>query len=88
MGFANEEATDPYTGAAIPRPQTRYQKMRYVEYTDDTFTTKKPQPAWLGILGPIIRGVEGDTIKAVFYNKAGPFPFVSPTNPPKPYSML
>jgi hypothetical protein len=61
--------------------------MRYIEYTDDTFTTKRPQPSWLGILGPIIRGVEGDTIKVVFYNKAGPFPFVSPTHPPKSYSM-
>ena len=53
-----------------------FEKVRYFEYTDDSFTKKKPQPAWLGILGPIIRGVEGDTIKVVFYNKAS-----------KPYSM-
>lgn len=82
---------DPYTGIDIPKKwggQTKYQKVRYIEYTDDTFTTKKPQPAWMGILGPIIRGVEGDTIKVVFYNKTGPVP--GPMNisrPPKPYSM-
>ena len=66
---------NPHTGLFPPKkwatPRT-YQKVRYIEYTDDTFTTKKPQPAWLGILGPIIRGVEGDTIKIVFYNKTAP----------------
>lgn len=56
--------------------QTKYNKTRFIEYTDETFKTKKKQPEWLGILGPIIRGTEGDTIKAVFYNKAS-----------KPYSM-
>src|SRR6185503_13303259 len=52
-------------GGPIPRPwrnHTRYQKVRYIEYTDDTFTTKKPQPEWLGVLGPIIRAEVGDTI--------------------------
>jgi len=70
---------DQMTGKPVPEPwgkQLIYKKVRYFEYTDDSFTQKKPQPAWLGILGPIIRGVEGDTIKVVFYNKAS-----------KPYSM-
>lgn len=70
---------DPVTDQPLPSPwglQTKYKKVRYIEYTDQTFTVKKPQPAWLGILGPIIRGVEGDTINVVFYNKAD-----------KPYSM-
>jgi FtsP/CotA-like multicopper oxidase with cupredoxin domain len=85
------DAKDPYTGTNVPIQwayPTRYQKMRYIEYTDDTFTTKKSQPPWLGILGPIIRGVEGDTIKVVFYNKAGPFRLISPTPPPKSYGMI
>ncbi|MCX6780894.1 MAG: multicopper oxidase domain-containing protein [Candidatus Magasanikbacteria bacterium] len=70
---------DPYTNEALPAPwgeQTKYKKVRFIEYTDDTFTTKKIQPEWLGILGPIIRAVEGDTIKVDFYNKAD-----------KPYSI-
>ena len=85
------DAKDPYTGTNVPIQwayPTRYQKMRYIEYTDDTFTTKKSQPPWLGILGPIIRGIEGDTIKVVFYNKAGPFRLISPTPPPKSYGMI
>ena len=70
---------DPFTGTPLPHPwgdQTKYNKVRYIEYTDATFTVKKTQPVWLGILGPMIRGVEGDTIKVIFYNKAD-----------KPYSM-
>lgn len=78
---------NPHTGLFPPKkwatPRT-YQKVRYIEYTDDTFTTKKPQPAWLGILGPIIRGVEGDTIKVVFYNKTAPIPIP----PEKQFAMV
>lgn len=50
-------------GRGIPHPwaqQTRWQKTRYIEYTDDTFSTPNPQPEWLGILGPIIRTEVGD----------------------------
>ena len=57
----------------IPAPwrgKTRWKKVRYVEYTDDTFTSKKPQPEWLGILGPIIRAEVGDTIQVHFWNRA------------------
>jgi FtsP/CotA-like multicopper oxidase with cupredoxin domain len=48
-------------------------KALYREYTDSTFTTLKPRPPeWehLGFLGPVIRGVVGDTIKVVFRNNA------------------
>jgi len=41
-------------------------KTRFIEYTDDTFTTKKPQPEWLGILGPIIRAEVGDEVDVTF----------------------
>jgi len=50
--------------------------VRFIEYTDDTFAVKKKQPEWLGIMGPLIRGVTGDTIQVVFKNKAA-----------KPYSI-
>ncbi len=42
----------------IPAPwthNTRRRKVCYIEYTDHTFTTCKPQPDWPGILGPEIR---------------------------------
>ncbi|KPP58829.1 hephaestin-like protein 1-like, partial [Scleropages formosus] len=50
-----------------------YQKARYVEYTDETFSTKKVRGATerhLGILGPVIRAESGDLIEVTFLNKA------------------
>jgi len=61
-----------------PRPvSTSYKKTLYREYTDSTFATLKPRPpewAHLGFLGPLIRGVVGDTIRIVFRNN-GHHPF-------------
>ncbi len=54
----------------------RYQKSVYREYTDSTFRTLKPRDAaWqhLGILGPLLRAVVGDTIRVVFRNNS-PYP--------------
>lgn len=48
----------------------QWPKTRFVEYTDNTFTTRKPQPDWLGILGPIIRAEVGDEIVVEFLNRA------------------
>ncbi|KAL1022868.1 hypothetical protein UPYG_G00033520 [Umbra pygmaea] len=51
----------------------KYKKAKYVEYTDNTFTVRKertPEELHLGILGPVIRAEEEDTIKVVFQNKA------------------
>ncbi len=56
--------------------KTIYSKTRYIGYTDATFKERSPRPEWLGILGPVIRGVVGDTIKLHFLNKAS-----------KPYSI-
>uniref|UniRef100_A0A3B5B2E7 Hephaestin n=1 Tax=Stegastes partitus TaxID=144197 RepID=A0A3B5B2E7_9TELE len=52
---------------------SRYKKVRYVEYTDNTFLTKmlrSPEEQHLGILGPVLRAEEKDTIRVVFKNKA------------------
>jgi FtsP/CotA-like multicopper oxidase with cupredoxin domain len=49
-----------------------YRKAVYREYTDATFTKRKPRPAseaYLGILGPTIYAEVGDTIHVVFRNK-------------------
>jgi manganese oxidase len=48
-----------------------YIKAIYREYTDATFTTLKQRPAdqrYLGLLGPVLRGEVGDTIRVVFRN--------------------
>jgi manganese oxidase len=56
-----------------------YRKAIYREYTDGTFSKLKARgPEWehLGMLGPVLRGEVGDTIRVVFRNNAT-----------KPYSM-
>ena len=60
------------TGTPVPQPwslKLQWAKTRYIEYTDDTFNTQKPQPEWLGILGPIIRAEVGDEIVVDFLNR-------------------
>jgi manganese oxidase len=60
------------TGNVIPQPQgiqLQWAKSRFVEYTDSTFMVPKPQPEWLGILGPIIRAEVGDEIVVDFLNR-------------------
>jgi len=68
--------TDPVFGRPLPEPwgvQTVYAKQHYVQYTDSTFTSPVSQPAWQGILGPMLHAVVGDTMKVVFRNRtAGP----------------
>ncbi len=55
---------------------TKWHKTRFIEYTDAEFQTRKAQPAWLGILGPIIRAEVGDSVIVHFRNKGN-----------SPYSM-
>lgn len=60
-------------GGPIPDPWTDshvFPKTRYIEYTDDSFTARKAQPEWLGVLGPIIRAEVGDTVIVHFRNRA------------------
>jgi FtsP/CotA-like multicopper oxidase with cupredoxin domain len=62
---------DSVTGQAPPHPwgdSLIYRKLRYIGYTDSTFTTRLPEPPWLGILGPMLRACTGDTIRVVFRN--------------------
>src|SRR5262245_37231820 len=50
-------------GGPIPDPWTNshvFSKTRYIEYTNGAFSHRKPQPEWLGVLGPIIRAEVGD----------------------------
>jgi manganese oxidase len=48
----------------------QWPKSRFIEYTDDTFKTPKPQPVWLGILGPVIRAEVGDEVVVDFLNRS------------------
>ncbi len=60
----------PDKGMGVWGRDLKYYKYRYIQYQDGTYQTRVPQPEWMGILGPQIRAVEGDTIKVHFLNRA------------------
>jgi manganese oxidase len=67
--FGAEEA--PWVERGRHRLGKELKKALYREYTDATFTTRKPRAkAWehLGFLGPLVRAEVGDTIRIVFKN--------------------
>uniref|UniRef100_H2VCE2 Ceruloplasmin n=1 Tax=Takifugu rubripes TaxID=31033 RepID=H2VCE2_TAKRU len=75
----DDEEAEAFLTRGKNRIGSRYKKVRYVEYSDNTFMTKMlrtPEELHLGILGPVIRAEEKDTISVVFKNKAS-----------RPYSM-
>lgn len=60
-----------FTEATYRSLGSKFMKARYIEYTDDTFTTKmaiKPDDETLGLMGPTLRAEVGDTIEVVFKN--------------------
>lgn len=60
----------PDQGLGIWGRHLVYKKYRYFAYTDGTYKTRVPQPAHMGILGPQLEAVEGDTLKVHFLNRA------------------
>jgi hephaestin len=79
MGMDFDEIGKAFTQSGPHRIGHVYKKAMYREYTDAGFTHLKPrspEDQYLGILGPILRGAVGDTIKVVFRN-----------NGSHPYSM-
>lgn len=72
-GGAFTPIEDIWTKAGPDRIGRVYKKAIFREYTDSTFTERKPRPeAWkhLGMLGPVLRAEVGDTIVVVFRNNA------------------
>jgi FtsP/CotA-like multicopper oxidase with cupredoxin domain len=73
MGMEFDAVARQYTESGPHQIGRVYKKAIYREYTDGTFSTlkqRKPEDQYLGIMGPILRGVVGDTIKVVFKNNA------------------
>lgn len=63
---------DPVCGKTLPPPLQDHRpvgKLRYVQYTDATFTAKVFPTERLGILGPVLRGVVGETLSVTFLNR-------------------
>ena len=77
MGMDFDDIGKAITQSGPHRIGRVYKKAVYHEYTDATFSTLKmrgPDEQYLGILGPVLRGAVGDTIKVVFKNN-GTHPF-------------
>jgi FtsP/CotA-like multicopper oxidase with cupredoxin domain len=73
MGRDFDDEAKVFVARGTDRIGSKYKKVMYVEYTDGTFTQRKPRPPadrYLGILGPIIHAEVGDKIEVVFRNKA------------------
>ena len=60
---------DPDAGLGVWGESLKYTKYRYIGYTDSSFSVPLSQAEWMGILGPQIRGVVGDTIVIHFLNR-------------------
>jgi len=73
MGHPFDDIEKLYTESGPHRIGRVYKKAIYREYTDATFSklkTRPPDEQYLGLLGPVLRGEVGDTIKVVFRNRA------------------
>ncbi|KAA0712528.1 Ceruloplasmin [Triplophysa tibetana] len=71
--LTDDSVSDTFFDNRNDRIGGKYKKVQYVEYIDDKFTKRKERTTdeqHLGILGPIIRAEEEDTIKVSFRNKA------------------
>jgi len=66
------QGQDPICGKPLPPPvvaQRTGVKIRYVQYTDDTFRSKVIETPRLGLLGPVLRGVVGEYLAVTFLNR-------------------
>jgi len=64
--------SDVICGQPIPPPvmaRRRGGKIRYVEYLDESFTTRAIPERRLGIMGPVLRGIVGDFLVVTFLNR-------------------
>lgn len=60
-------------GGPLPPQLTRNRKagkIRYVQYTDATFTSRVIADPAVGIMGPVLRGVVGDFLVVTFLNRS------------------
>ncbi len=63
---------DPVCGMPLPpHVQQRHRgvKLRYVQYTDASFGTKAIPNPQLGVMGPVLRGMVGETLVVTFLNR-------------------
>ncbi|GAB6067685.1 hypothetical protein JCM13664_10030 [Methylothermus subterraneus] len=57
---------------ALPEPWAEshvFPVIRFIQYSDESYTQKVAQPEWLGILGPILRAEVGDELQVRLCNR-------------------
>uniref|UniRef100_A0A8D0HKS2 Hephaestin n=1 Tax=Sphenodon punctatus TaxID=8508 RepID=A0A8D0HKS2_SPHPU len=62
QSITNDPEASLFLQSAKNRVGSIYKKSVYKQYSDATYSTEVPKPAWLGFLGPLIRAEVGDTI--------------------------
>ncbi len=67
---SGENLIRPNMGLDVWGKALVYEKYRYFQYTDASYTTQVEQPVWMGILGPQLHVVEGDSVRVHFLNRA------------------
>ena len=71
-GISPPPAATTSADCPLPPPLLRERKagkVRYVQYTDATFTAQVIAQRSLGILGPVLRGVVGEFLAVTFLNR-------------------
>jgi hypothetical protein len=66
-GGKNLSKDVPLPPQIVSRPTSA--RLRYVQYTDATFTARMPTPSQQGLLGPTLRGVAGEYLAVTFLNR-------------------
>ncbi|KAH0630885.1 hypothetical protein JD844_004213 [Phrynosoma platyrhinos] len=62
QSVANDQKASLFLQSTKNRIGSVYRKSVYKQYSDATYTSEEPKPAWLGFLGPIVQAEVGDTI--------------------------
>ncbi|XP_019388111.1 PREDICTED: ceruloplasmin [Crocodylus porosus] len=60
--FSEEEQSKVFLQRGPDRIGSAYKKAIYVQYTDTSFNKTVEKPAWLGLIGPIIKAEVGDSV--------------------------
>ncbi|XP_062997945.1 coagulation factor VIII [Elgaria multicarinata webbii] len=69
--YLDSAYTSQFLESGPHRIGSKYKKVMFVEYEDETFTRRKAsKPDHMGILGPVLKGEVGDEFVITFKNKA------------------
>ncbi|XP_053129823.1 hephaestin [Hemicordylus capensis] len=62
QSIMSDATASQFLQPAKDRIGSTYRKSVYKHYSDSTYTSEVPKPAWLGFLGPIVQAEVGDTV--------------------------